>query len=70
MTVSAILYFGARNDPCMGFQGRESHHFDAEQKRRLALGDALSVDLFLCTAFRVHAPTPAMVMLIGYSAVE
>ena len=70
MTVLAILYFGARNDPCIGFQGGKGHHFDAEQKSRLALGDALPAALFLGMAFRLHALTPTMVMLIGYSAVE
>jgi hypothetical protein len=64
------MHFGARNDPCNGFQGRKGHQFDAEQASRLALGDALPDALFLGMAFRLHALTPTMVMLIGYSAVE
>jgi hypothetical protein len=34
------------------------------------LGDALPAALFLGMAYRLHALTPTMVMLIGYSAVE
>ena len=66
----AILYFGIRNEPYIGFQGRKGHLFDAGQKSRLALGDALPAALLLGMAFRLHALAPTMVMLIGYSAVE
>ena len=70
MKVSVILYFGARDDPSIGFQGGKGHQFDAEQKSRLALGDTLPAALFLDMAFLLHPLTPTMVMLIGYSAVE